>query len=74
MQKNATAVMSAAPAAIYLRISTDGQNYSTHHQRVAIVQYARENEMEIVCEYADDGKSGLDIKRRAGLRRLISDV
>lgn len=30
--------------------------------------------MEIVREYADDGKSGLDIRRRAGLRQLISDV
>lgn len=28
----------------------------------------------IVREYADEGKSGLDIKRRAGLRQLINDV
>jgi DNA invertase Pin-like site-specific DNA recombinase len=62
------------PAAIYLRMSTESQNYSTHHQRAAIAQYACENRMEIVRVYADDGKSGLDIKRRAGLLQLISDV
>lgn len=62
------------PAAIYLRMSTESQNYSTHHQRAGIAQYARDNAMEIVREYADDGKSGLDIRRRAGLSQLISDV
>jgi hypothetical protein len=60
--------------AIYLRVSTESQNYSTQHQRAAIAQYARDNAMEIVREYVDDGRSGLDIKRRAGLSRLISDV
>lgn len=62
------------PAAIYLRMSTDSQNYSTHHQRAAIAQYAQDNAMEVVREYVDEGKSGLDIRRRRGLSRLISDV
>jgi DNA invertase Pin-like site-specific DNA recombinase len=55
-------------------MSTESQNYSTDHQRAAITEYARVNGMTIIREYADEGKSGLDIKRRAGLRKLISDV
>jgi DNA invertase Pin-like site-specific DNA recombinase len=74
MKKNASGAAAITPAAIYLRMSTESQNYSTQHQRAAIAQYARDNAMEIVREYGDDGKSGLDIRRRAGLTQLISDV
>ena len=74
MRKKVSGTAAMIPAAIYLRVSTESQNYSTRHQRAAIEQYARDNSMEIVREYADDGKSGLDIRRRAGLRQLISDV
>lgn len=74
MTKHTNATVTSTSAAIYLRMSTASQNYSNHHQRAAIAQYARENAMEIVREYADDGKSGLDIRRRAGLSRLIRDV
>jgi DNA invertase Pin-like site-specific DNA recombinase len=73
MRKSAS-VNAVIPAAIYLRVSTESQNYSTRHQRAAIAEYVRANSMTIVREYVDDGKSGLDIKRRAGLLRLISDV
>jgi DNA invertase Pin-like site-specific DNA recombinase len=61
-------------AAIYVRMSTDSQDYSTDHQREKIREYARNQSIEIVREYADEGKSGLDIKRRAGLLQLIQDV
>ena len=66
----------AAPilAAIYLRVSTEGQDYSTRHQRTAITQYAAANGLSIIKEYIDEGKSGLDIRRRAGLRQLMLDV
>lgn len=74
MKKNFPDSAALAPAAIYLRMSTESQNYSTYHQRAAIAQYAQDNAMKIVREYTDDGKSGLDIRRRAGLSRLISDV
>lgn len=74
MQKHSSDVPSATRAAIYLRMSTGNQNYSNQHQRATITEYARDNAMEIVQEYADDGKSGLDIRRRAGLSRLIHDV
>jgi DNA invertase Pin-like site-specific DNA recombinase len=65
---------SALRAAIYVRMSTDGQNYSTDHQRERIREYAAASGMEVVREYADEGKSGLDIKGRAGLLALMRDV
>lgn len=61
-------------AAMYVRMSTDGQNYSTDHQRAKIYEYATSLNLKIVREYADEGKSGLDIKGRAGLLSLMSDV
>lgn len=60
--------------AVYVRMSTENQNYSTAHQRAKIREYALAEVLEIVSEYVDEGKSGLDIKRRAGLIRLIEDV
>ena len=61
-------------AAIYVRMSTENQNYSTDHQRAKIHEYALDNGIEIVKEYVDEGKSGLDIRRRTGLSNLIHDV
>jgi DNA invertase Pin-like site-specific DNA recombinase len=74
MRKIFSGAAAATPAAIYLRMSTESQNYSIDHQRAAITQYASVNRMTIVREYADEGKSGLDIRRRAGLLQLIIDV
>jgi DNA invertase Pin-like site-specific DNA recombinase len=64
----------AVRAAMYVRMSTDGQNYSIDHQRAEIYEYAAAFKLDIVREYADEGKSGLDIKGRVGLRSLMSDV
>ena len=61
-------------AAIYVRMSTEHQNYSTDHQRAKIREYAIGKGIEIVREYVDEGRSGLDIKRRIGLSNLIHDV
>lgn len=61
-------------AVMYVRMSTESQDYSTDHQRAKIQEYARKHGITVIREYADDGKSGLDIKRRAGLRALMSDV
>ena len=61
-------------AAVYVRMSTENQNYSTDHQRAKIHEYAFSNGIEIVKEYVDEGKSGLDIRRRTGLSNLINDV
>lgn len=61
-------------AAQYLRMSTEHQRYSIEHQKTAIALYATANAFEIVATYADEGVSGLTIKRREGLRRLLADV
>jgi DNA invertase Pin-like site-specific DNA recombinase len=61
-------------AAIYVRMSTESQNYSTDHQRAKIHEYALSKRILVVREYVDEGKSGLDIRRRTGLRNLIDDV
>lgn len=61
-------------AAQYVRMSTDHQRYSTENQAEAIQQYADAHGMEIVRTYADEGKSGLNIAGRIGLKQLISDV
>ena len=64
----------ALPAAVYVRVSTESQNYSTDHQRARITEYARTNHLVIVKEYSDEGRSGLDLKGRPGLTSLMIDV
>jgi DNA invertase Pin-like site-specific DNA recombinase len=61
-------------AVMYVRMSTESQDYSTDHQRAKIREYAALHGISIIREYVDDGKSGLDIKGRAGLSSLIRDV
>lgn len=65
---------SANRAVLYVRMSTESQDYSTDHQRAKIREYAAAHAIQIIREYVDDGKSGLDIKRRAGLLSLMRDV
>lgn len=61
-------------AAQYVRMSTDHQRYSTENQSDAILQYAKDRNIEIVQTYSDSGKSGLRIDGREGLQRLIADI
>jgi DNA invertase Pin-like site-specific DNA recombinase len=62
------------PAAQYLRMSTEHQQYSIDNQEVAIRHYASENGFLVVRSYRDAGRSGLILKERDGLIRLLSDV
>jgi DNA invertase Pin-like site-specific DNA recombinase len=55
-------------------MSTDHQQYSTRNQADKIAEYAEQRNIEIVCTYADEGKSGLSIGGRAALQKLIADV
>lgn len=64
----------AGRAVMYVRMSTESQDYSTDHQRAKIRDYAAAHSISIVREYVDDGKSGLDLKRRPGLQALMHDV
>src|SRR5258706_7075456 len=61
-------------AAQYLRMSTDHQQYSLRSQTAAIQRYAEIHGFRIVQTYEDAGKSGLSLKRRYGLARLLHDV
>ena len=61
-------------AAQYVRMSTDRQEYSTQNQTATIIAYAAQRNLQIVREYADEGRSGLRIEGRDALQRLIRDV
>ena len=62
------------PAAQYLRMSTENQQYSLQNQAYAIAQYAVERGFEIVTTYSDAAKSGLRLQNRSGLKQLLKDV
>ena len=61
-------------AATYVRMSTDHQRYSIAHQEVALAAYAAANNLNILRSYVDSGRSGLGIKNRPALNRLLDDV
>lgn len=62
------------PAAQYLRMSTDHQQYSLENQADLIAKYAVQHGYEIVKTYSDAARSGLQLKNRAGLKQLLKDV
>ncbi|MGA7793650.1 MAG: recombinase family protein [Candidatus Acidiferrales bacterium] len=51
------------PAAQYLRMSTEHQQYSLENQSSAIQKYAESKGFEVVRTYSDTAKSGLVLKR-----------
>jgi len=61
-------------AAAYVRMSTEHQQYSTSNQMDVIREYAKRRGKEIVKEYSDEGKSGLNIQGRESLGQMIEDV
>jgi DNA invertase Pin-like site-specific DNA recombinase len=64
----------SVPAAQYLRMSTEHQNYSLDNQAAAIRAFAQQNGFAVVKTYSDSGKSGLVLKHREGLAQLLHDV
>jgi DNA invertase Pin-like site-specific DNA recombinase len=62
------------PAAQYVRMSTEHQQYSLQNQSAAIQKYAEANALVIVQTYSDAAKSGVILRRRPGLRQLLRDV
>ena len=60
--------------AVYVRMSTEHQQYSTSNQMDVIREYAKQRGLEIVKEYSDEGKSGLNIQGRDSLAKMIQDV
>jgi DNA invertase Pin-like site-specific DNA recombinase len=64
----------SVPAAEYVRMSDEAQQYSIANQKAAIRQYAHKNGFSIIKTYADAGKSGVVAGRRAALMQLLTDV
>jgi DNA invertase Pin-like site-specific DNA recombinase len=62
------------PAAQYLRMSTEHQQYSLGNRDLAIQRYAQTHGLEIVRTYSDAARSGLVLRHRAGLQQLLRDV
>lgn len=61
-------------AAQYVRMSSEHQYFSTETQKIAIAEYAAARGYDIVSTYADEGKSGLSLKGRSGLKQLLADA
>jgi DNA invertase Pin-like site-specific DNA recombinase len=62
------------PAAQYVRMSTEHQQYSLVNQSSAIQLWAVSHGFNVTKTYYDAAKSGLSFKKRAGLRQLLDDV
>src|SRR4051812_37915143 len=62
------------PAAQYIRMSTEHQQYSTENQADVIRDYSVDHRRDIIRTFGDAGKSGLRIEGREALQRLIAEV
>lgn len=59
----------------YYRMSTEDQTESIQQQKQEVKHFASRNNMEIVQEYADEGKSGSkDTEKRTNFVRMLNDV
>ena len=63
--------------ALYMRLSRDDENFgdsvSIETQRTILRQYAKDNNLNVVDEYIDDGWSGTNFERPAFIR-MMNDV
>ena len=71
MGNNPIASTALIPAAQYVRMSTDHQQYSILSQTLANQQYAEAHGFTIIRSYEDPNKSGLSLKGRVGLALLF---
>lgn len=62
------------PAAQYIRMSTDQQQYSPEIQRRTIAEYAIRHGLTIVATYEDFGRSGISLRARPALVKLLADA
>jgi DNA invertase Pin-like site-specific DNA recombinase len=69
-----TPVPELIPAAQYVRMSDEAQQYSIENQKAAIQEYAARHGFVIVKTYADPGRSGVIATHRKGLSELLNDV
>ena len=62
------------PAARYVRMSTEHQQYSIENQSIAIQRYAESHNFEVIQTYSDAARSGIGLKQRIGLQQLLKAV
>jgi DNA invertase Pin-like site-specific DNA recombinase len=74
MPRNSRQPLNATRAAMYVRMSTEHQQYSTKIQAEAIEKYAAQQNLTIVKRFVVSGKSGLTLSHRAALRDLLLEV
>jgi DNA invertase Pin-like site-specific DNA recombinase len=74
MQEDTMADRLLVPAAQYLRMSTEHQQYSLENQSATILNYAESHGFEVVRTYSDSAKRGLVLRHRQGLQQLLRDV
>ena len=55
-------------------MSTDTQDLSPTMQKETIAAYAAAKGMQVVASYEDEGRSGVHLKNRPALLRLLRDV
>jgi DNA invertase Pin-like site-specific DNA recombinase len=61
-------------AAIYLRMSTDMQQYSLEAQTKFLEAFAEREGLTITQTYTDPGRSGLTLRGRPALQALLADI
>ncbi len=61
---------------IYTRVSTTMQidGFSLEAQKNSLIEYTERNDMVIVGEYSDEGKSGKSINGRPDFMRMLRDI
>lgn len=62
------------PAAEYVRMSDEKQEYSIKNQQDAIREYAASHGFRVVKTYADPDRTGVEATRRAALQELLKDA
>jgi|GEM_PF-1133513 len=62
------------PAVAYYRMSSDKQETSIADQRIAVEEYAQQNNYRLVREYVDEGISGWKSEERIAFQSLIADA
>lgn len=68
--------MSTANCYTYIRVSTAIQvdGYSLDAQRERLRKFAAGNELNVVGEYCDAGKSGKNLEGRPDFKRMLDDI
>ena len=74
MTVNAIDLPVLIPAAEYVRMSDEGQQFSIANQQAVIHEFARNNGFQVVKTFSDAGRSGLVIRRRQALVALLREV